>query len=270
MKKTRHGVCTRYLATLPPGSTLNVVHRTDGRFLSNSQKKLSKIASHGEDNEEKSMMPKLLIGAGTGIAPLRALIHADQEHALASGQPTPPTTLFFGCRNRAQDFFFADEWAHKLDRNATQPQHQHQHADSISAQSPPSEAEAEVVAVAAEQPFTLIPSFSRDQPQKIYLQHRLLEHAAYVYDLLVHRHATVVVCGSSGAMPKAVRAALLDVLVSRGTNAVAQQEKKEEEEEKEEERIGAEGKEEVSWTHDQAERYLAEMDRSSRYLQETW
>jgi sulfite reductase alpha subunit-like flavoprotein len=63
IKKIREGVCTRYLAALPVGTSLDVDLRTEGRFSSRSE-----------------LQPRrhILIGAGTGLAPLRSLIHEKQ------------------------------------------------------------------------------------------------------------------------------------------------------------------------------------------------
>lgn len=273
IKKVRQGVCTRYLAALAPGSTLNVVLRTEGRFTATKQKQMRMGRDFaGQDNEE--MTPKLLIGAGTGIAPLRALIQEDEETVRRRGGEknarSPPTALFFGSRNRDKDFFFADEWAAKLAGSAEK------------------NGRAGGRSVGEEQEggegFKLITAFSRDQSQKIYLQDRLREQAELVFDLLVKRKATVVVCGSSGAMPKAVRQALVDVLVQRkdgrevkgsgAGNSVVVKEEEEEEESKEVEEKQEHGASDTvsrkGWTQAEAERYLDAMEKERRYLQETW
>ncbi|ERF68361.1 hypothetical protein EPUS_06777 [Endocarpon pusillum Z07020] len=277
IKKIRQGVCTRYLAAQAPGSTLNVVHRTDGRFSTKAKtpKQTRQGRNTAEQEEEDLMRPKLLIGAGTGIAPLRAIIQHDEELLSLSLQkprnPTqgPDTTLFFGARNHDRDFFFADEWSAKTKLAPKSSSHHH-----------PSSNPAEVGAAQ----FRLITSFSRDQPQKIYLQDRIREHAPHVFDLLVRKKATVVVCGSSGAMPKAVRRALVDVLVrggntmgindgdSRGGERVEEEVEPSERSGVEAERDYGEEKEEGRWwcTQEQAERYLDAMEKDRRYLQETW
>ncbi|KAF7514278.1 hypothetical protein GJ744_000048 [Endocarpon pusillum] len=287
IKKIRQGVCTRYLAARAPGSTLNVIHRTDGRF--STKAKIPKQTAQGrntaeQEEEEDLMKPKLLIGAGTGIAPLRAIIQHDEELLSLrlqkkSRNPTqgPTTTLFFGARNHDRDFFFADEWKVKTKLAPKSSPHHH-----------PSSNPAEVGAA----PFRLITSFSRDQPQKIYLQDRIREHAPHVYDLLVHRKAAVVVCGSSGAMPKAVRRALVDVLVRGGSTMErndgggwvegSEREREREREVGPSERSGVqpeaerehgeekEQEQERRCRQEQAERYLDAMEKDRRYLQETW
>ena len=96
IKKIRQGVCTRYLAALAPGSTLNVIHRTDGRFFPSSSSTKSKIQKLTVGNSEISSVPKLLVGAGTGIAPLRAPATAVHQHPtlpLSSSAPATPSRI---------------------------------------------------------------------------------------------------------------------------------------------------------------------------------
>ncbi|KPI41547.1 NADPH-dependent diflavin oxido 1 [Cyphellophora attinorum] len=99
-------------------------------------------------------------------------------------------------------------------------------------------------------PFKLITAFSRDQEQKIYVQDRIREYRAHIARLVLEGRATFVVCGSSGSMPKAVRQALIDVLADiddRGNVEGAAV-------------MGIEG----------AEKYVDQMQKEGRYLQETW
>jgi len=77
------------------------------------------------------------------------------------------------------------------------------------------------------------------------VQDLVREHGDEVFRLLHDERGTVVVCGSSGRMPQAVREALVEVL----------------------ERGGAEGRE---MGREEAERYLGGMEREGRFKQETW
>ena len=68
--------------------------------------------------------PVIMIGPGTGIAPFRAYVQ--EMHAKAAGLTIagdsnanksslentwrPAYVVFFGCRNRDNDFFFRTEW----------------------------------------------------------------------------------------------------------------------------------------------------------------
>lgn len=58
-------------------------------------------------------------------------------------------------------------------------------------------------------------AFSRDQAQKIYVQHRLLEHAQEVYEWL-QQGAVIYVCGDEKAMAKDVHEALLQIIEQQG------------------------------------------------------
>jgi len=222
IRRIREGVCTKYLAQLPVGTTLQVSLKTEGRF------------STAADLAGKS---HILIGAGTGIAPLRALIHEK-----AWGPPSgADTVLIFGCRNEKADYFFHDEWSLLS-------------GTSTSGNGPCL-------------PLRVITAFSRDQRAKMYVQDRVREHGELLWRLLRHDEATVIVCGASGQMPKAVRQALVDVLVTRGTTTRTERG----------DRTGREGttdkegeSEEHIETDQDAERYLARLEKVGRYKQETW
>jgi sulfite reductase (NADPH) flavoprotein alpha-component len=127
--------------------------------------------------------PLILIGNGTGLAGLRAHIKA---RALAGRHRN---WLLFGERTRAGDFFLQEEieaW----------------HAKGI----------LQRVDLA----------FSRDQPQRIYVQDRLRE-AAEELQTWVAQGAAVYVCGSLQGMATGVNAALEDILGEDRLIAMAEQ-----------------------------------------------
>ncbi|KIX10205.1 uncharacterized protein Z518_01286 [Rhinocladiella mackenziei CBS 650.93] len=227
IKRIREGVCTRYLAQLRVGTTLQVSLKTEGRF--------SKLAS------DISHKHRVLIGAGTGIAPLRALIHEKASH----NQPSGKTVLVFGCRSEKADYFFRDEW---VGLNAALGQSADNRSDTSS--------------------LKVITAFSRDQNSKIYVQDRIREHSELIWDFLRERHAEVIICGSAGPMPKAVRQALIDALVSQGRKRAtelseARNKDKDADETNEDEDSPIE-------TANSAEMYLARLEKEGKYKQETW
>jgi sulfite reductase alpha subunit-like flavoprotein len=49
--------------------------------------------------------PVILVGPGTGVAPMRAFL----EYRVAQGAASN-TTLYFGCRSAKADLYYAEEW----------------------------------------------------------------------------------------------------------------------------------------------------------------
>ncbi|KAA8900487.1 hypothetical protein FN846DRAFT_899758 [Sphaerosporella brunnea] len=91
IKKTRRGVCTRFLASLRPGEDKVALCFHRGALAL---------------QESDLRKPVVLIAPGTGLAPMRALL----QHRLAYGA-NGGNILIFGARNKEKDFFFAHEWA---------------------------------------------------------------------------------------------------------------------------------------------------------------
>ncbi|KAH7327986.1 sulfite reductase flavoprotein alpha-component [Stachybotrys elegans] len=95
LRKPRVGLCSRYLEALPPNSLIRVTHKPV----------LSPI--HGGANAQR---PLVAMATGTGIAPVRCLVHERLSH------PSPaPMTIFFGNRNREADYLFENEWSELAD-----------------------------------------------------------------------------------------------------------------------------------------------------------
>lgn len=53
--------------------------------------------------------PVILIGPGTGVAPMRGFVQERAKMA-QSGQDVGRTLMFFGCRRRDEDYLYASEW----------------------------------------------------------------------------------------------------------------------------------------------------------------
>jgi sulfite reductase (NADPH) flavoprotein alpha-component len=129
--------------------------------------------------------PVIMIGPGTGIAPFRAFMQ-QREAEEASGE----NWLFFGNPNYTQDFLYQTEWQRFV-------------KDGV----------VNKVSLA----------FSRDQEQKIYVQHRMLEQGAEFYQWL-ERGAHVYVCGDANQMAKDVQDALVHIVIEHGGKSEAQAE----------------------------------------------
>jgi sulfite reductase (NADPH) flavoprotein alpha-component len=129
--------------------------------------------------------PVIMIGPGTGIAPFRAFMQ-QREAEEASGE----NWLFFGNPNYTQDFLYQTEWQRFVKDGVLNK-------------------------------ITL--AFSRDQEQKIYVQHRMLEQGAELYKWL-EQGAHLYVCGDANHMAKDVQDALLQIVIEHGAKSEAQAE----------------------------------------------
>jgi sulfite reductase (NADPH) flavoprotein alpha-component len=119
----------------------------------------------------------IMVGPGTGIAPFRAYL---QERA-ATGA-TGKNWLFFGDQRESLDFLYKEEFEAFLAKGVL---------------------------------TRLSTAFSRDQAEKDYVQHRMLEHAGELYAWL-EEGAHFYVCGDATRMAKDVDAALHKIVEIAG------------------------------------------------------
>ncbi len=122
---------------------------------------------------QDSQRPIIMIGAGTGVAPYRAFIEERIEQG-AKGK----SWLVFGERNYTFDFLYQLEWQDHLESGAL---------------------------------GRIDVAFSRDQPEKIYVQHRLWEHRAEVLKW-VEEGAHIYLCGDEQGMGRDVDTMLARIL----------------------------------------------------------
>ncbi|MGF1689085.1 assimilatory sulfite reductase (NADPH) flavoprotein subunit [Photobacterium japonica] len=146
--------------------------------------------------------PVIMIGPGTGIAPFRAFVQ-ERDNREAEGK----NWLFFGDRTFTDDFLYQVEWQKYLKSGIV---------------------------------HRLDVAFSRDQVEKVYVQHRLLEHAAEVWQWL-QAGAHVYVCGDANRMAKDVHDALITIAEQQGQHS-----------------------------REQAEQYLNELRKSKRYQKDVY
>lgn len=192
LRKPRQGLCSRYLADMPVGARLTVTKKDV----------LSPI--HGAANARR---PLVAMATGTGVAPVRSLIHERRTHAA-----TGPTLLFFGNRNRAADYFFADEWA-TLGTEAAPPatadpaeRKTHSNGDDISSNGS-SNGSSSSSSGGGGGTLTIFPAFSRDQREKIYVQD-LIRREAKALAALIPQRPIFAVCGGSSKMADACKNAV--------------------------------------------------------------
>ena len=133
--------------------------------------------AHGFDLPADPRVPIVMIGPGTGIAPFRAFLE-DRRATGANGK----NWLFFGDQRRELDFLYEQELeAFRTDGLLTR----------------------------------LDLAFSRDQTEKIYVQHRMRERAAELY-AWIKDGAHLYVCGDAIRMARDVDLALAHIIAKQG------------------------------------------------------
>jgi sulfite reductase (NADPH) flavoprotein alpha-component len=146
--------------------------------------------------------PAIMIGPGTGVAPFRAFLQ-ERQAVGAKGR----NWLFFGDCNYTHDFLYQLDWQ-ALAKDGV--------LDRIDV------------------------AFSRDQPGKVYVQHRMWERRAELYSWL-EDGAQLYVCGDEKAMAKDVHAMLAQIVADQSGRPA-----------------------------DAAEAWLAELKRARRYQRDVY
>ena len=113
--------------------------------------------------------------------------------------------LFFGCRKRAKDAYVESDLL----------------KDTIN--------------------LIYIPAYSRDQEEKVYVQHKIIENGDLVWDWIYHKQARIYLAGSAKQIPDQVCDALRTVFIQHG-----------------------------QMTSEQAGDYLRELERTKQFQRETW
>ena len=120
----------------------------------------------------------IMIGPGTGVAPFRSFL-ADRDASGASGK----NWFFFGEQHFISDFLYQSEMQQYLQTGVL-------HKISL--------------------------AFSRDQEEKIYVQHRMLEEAKELYNWLANG-ASIYISGTKDPMSKDVEKTLLQIICKHGS-----------------------------------------------------
>jgi sulfite reductase (NADPH) flavoprotein alpha-component len=144
----------------------------------------------------------IMVGPGTGVAPFRAFVQ-ERRATKASGK----SWLFFGDRTFTHDFLYQLDWQEALKDGAL---------------------------------TRMDVAFSRDRPDKIYVQHKIWEQRRDLVEWL-DNGAHFYVCGDAKAMAKDVRAMLVNAYAD--VKAI---------------------------TAEAAEQAVAALERDKRYLQDTY
>lgn len=147
-------------------------------------------------------VPIIMVGSGTGVAPFRSFMQ-EREEIGAEGK----SWLFFGDRHFVSDFLYQTDWQSWLKSGVL--------------------AKMDV-------------AFSRDQKEKVYVQHRMLKHSKELFEWL-EEGAYFYICGDEKNMAHDVHNALLEVIEKEGR-----------------------------MTHEQAVEYLTNLQQQKRYQRDVY
>lgn len=152
------------------------------RIASGAPIKVYRQPAYGFALPDDDQKPVIMIGPGTGIAPFRAFLE-ERRARKAKG----PNWLFFGNPHGGSDYLYRDE----------------------------------LEGYAQDGLLTRIDTaFSRDQAEKVYVQHRIREHGEDIWRWL-EDGAHVYVCGDAKRMAADVDQALQDVAARHGVDGKA-------------------------------------------------
>ncbi|WP_022793609.1 assimilatory sulfite reductase (NADPH) flavoprotein subunit [Marinococcus halotolerans] len=146
--------------------------------------------------------PVIMVGPGTGIAPFRSFVE-EREEVEADGK----SWLFFGDQHFRTDFLYQTEWQQWLEEGSLSK---------------------------------MDVAFSRDNEEKVYVQHRILENSGEVYQWL-QDGAFLYICGDEKRMAHDVHEALVTVLEQEG-----------------------------NMTHEAAEAYMLDLQQQKRYQRDVY
>jgi sulfite reductase (NADPH) flavoprotein alpha-component len=111
--------------------------------------------------------PVIMAGLGTGMAPFRAFIQ-ERYLAKAAGKKIGPVVLYFGSRNRSTEYLYGEEL-------------EAYHADGVLSH--------------------MGLAFSRDQKEKVYIQHKMMEDAEMLNEYLMNQKGHFYLCGPTWPVP---------------------------------------------------------------------
>ncbi|MCY7751220.1 assimilatory sulfite reductase (NADPH) flavoprotein subunit [Bacillus inaquosorum] len=146
--------------------------------------------------------PIIMVGPGTGVAPFRSFMQ-EREEMGAEGK----AWMFFGDQHFVTDFLYQTEWQNWL-------------KDGVLTK--------------------MDVAFSRDTEEKVYVQHRMLEQSAELFEWL-QEGAAVYICGDEKHMAHDVHNTLLEIIEKEG-----------------------------NMSREEAEAYLADMQQQKRYQRDVY
>jgi sulfite reductase alpha subunit-like flavoprotein len=164
--RKREGICSGYFSSLEKDDEVILSIRS-GSFVA-----------------PPISVPLILIGPGTGVAPMRALLQERFINVKNNPESSSDTILFFGCRKQNSDFLFEQDWI-DFDSNTNSK-------------------------------IKTFVAFSQDQENKIYVTQKIKENGELLWKLL-SQDACIFIAGSAKKMPIDVKKALKEVISKYST-----------------------------------------------------
>ena len=181
IRRIRQGVCTKYVAGLEKDNDIPFSIHRNGLYTPKSY--LSNIRTPGGT-------PLILIGTGTGIAPIISVV----KTLLAKDAPikrVAPIVVFFGCRGYNLDFHFKNDWKQLVTENS----------DIL-----------KLFVAFSQERNAVEKDFDFHSSSGVHIQSLIYDQKEIMSSMLVKDNAAIYLCGSSGAMPKQIRITLKSVL----------------------------------------------------------
>jgi sulfite reductase (NADPH) flavoprotein alpha-component len=115
----------------------------------------------------KTTAPIIMAGLGTGLAPFRAFVQ-ERAYQKQQGHEIGEVLLYMGARHQREEYLYGEEWEAYQDAGI----------------------------------ITLLGrAFSRDQPEKIYIQDRMRQTLAEIQDAYLEKEGSFYLCGPTWPVP---------------------------------------------------------------------